>query len=366
MRTHNANNERIKRAYFTYLKEARRLSEGSIDAAAAAISRFEAYTKYRDFKSFHIRQAVAFKRKLADQINQKTGERLSKQTLYATLSALRAFFYWLAGQPGFRSRLAYADGDYFNLSDKETRIAKASTERAVPTVDQILQVLDCMPTVTEIDRRNQALIAFTLLTGARDGAIISLKLKHLNIAEGKLVQDAREVKTKFSKTFTTWFFPVPTEVLQIATDWVAFLTKDQLFGPNDPLFPATRVELDEQHVFRATGLSRAHWANATPVRKIFKQAFERAGLPYGNPHSFRNTLAQLGEQLCRTPEEFKTWSQNLGHEKVMTTFTSYGHVADARQRDLIRGLAHTSDDTADDERLVRQLLRDVRSAKRRY
>ena len=35
MRTHSPENERIKRAYFTYLKEARRLSEPSIDAAAA-------------------------------------------------------------------------------------------------------------------------------------------------------------------------------------------------------------------------------------------------------------------------------------------------------------------------------------------
>jgi len=52
MRKHNPENERVKRAYFIYLKEARRLSEHSIDSAAAAIARFEEYTKYRDFKPF--------------------------------------------------------------------------------------------------------------------------------------------------------------------------------------------------------------------------------------------------------------------------------------------------------------------------
>jgi hypothetical protein len=41
MRKHNSENERTKRGYFIYLKEARRLSEHSIDAAAAALSRFE-------------------------------------------------------------------------------------------------------------------------------------------------------------------------------------------------------------------------------------------------------------------------------------------------------------------------------------
>jgi hypothetical protein len=43
-------------------------------------------------------------------------------------------------------------------------------------------------------------------------------------------------------------------------------------------------------------------------------------------------LSQLGERLCRTPEEFKAWSQNLGHEQVLTTFSSYGQVAAERQQ----------------------------------
>lgn len=40
-----------------------------------------------------------------------------------------------------------------------------------------------------------------------------------------------------------------------------------------------------------------------------------------------------------TPEHFKAWSQNLGHEKVLTTFLSYGEVACQRQGEIIRGLA---------------------------
>ena len=40
-----------------------------------------------------------------------------------------------------------------------------------------------------------------------------------------------------------------------------------------------------------------------------------------------------------TPEQFKAWSQNLGHEKVLTTFLSYGEVACSRQGEIIRELA---------------------------
>ena len=89
----------------------------------------------------------------------------------------------------------------------------------------------------------------------------------------------------------------------------------------------------------AVGIGRKAWATAAPIRAIFKQAFEAAGLDYFNPHSFRSTLVQMGEKLCQTPEHFKAWSQNLGHEGVMTTFTSYGAVAPRRQGEIIMELA---------------------------
>ncbi|MGP8173195.1 MAG: site-specific integrase, partial [Terracidiphilus sp.] len=66
--------------------------------------------------------------------------------------------------------------------------------------------------------------------------------------------------------------------------------------------------------------------------------FELAGLPYFHPHSLRKTLARLGEQVCRSPEDFKAWSQNLGHEKVLTTFLNYGSVTCDRQGEILRGL----------------------------
>jgi len=363
MRTHNPENERLKRAYFTYLKEARRLGEHSIDAAAAALSAFEGYTRHRDFKRFHTQQAIGFKRKLAERVSQRTGDHLSNGTVFTTLNALRAFFHWLAGQPGYRSRLTYADADYFALSEKETRIAKASSERQVPTIEQILHVIGAMPTATDVELRNRALIAFTLLTGARDGAIVSLKLKHVDVREGKVVQDAREVRTKFSKSFTTWFFPVGDEARQIVADWVSFLTTEKLFGPADPLFPATQVVMGDDQRFQAGGLSRSHWSNATPVRTIFKEAFANAGIPYSNPHSFRKTLAQLGERLCRTPEQFKAWSQNLGHEQVLTTFSSYGHVAERRQAELIQALGWQTDSDARDADVVAQIMQIVEQAR---
>lgn len=51
---------------------------------------------------------------------------------------------------------------------------------------------------------------------------------------------------------------------------------------------------------------------------------------------------RLGENLCQTPEEFKVWSQNLGHEGILTTFYSYGDVQDYRQAGSTKKLKELS------------------------
>lgn len=359
MANQNAANTRIKREYFQYLREAKRRDEASIDAVAKALSRFEETNRQKDFKSFHREQAVAFKRKLDSQIAVRTGKPLSRATVHSTLSALRAFFVWLAGQPGYKSKLNYSDADYFNLSDKDVRIAKATHHKAFPTIEQIRHVLSVMPHGTDIEKRNRALIAFAILTGARDGALSSFQLRHVDLVEGFVFQDARDVRTKASKTFSTWFFPVGDNVRQIVDDWCAHLRGTLHWGESDPLFPATQLGLSEAGGFTAVGLRRDGWTTSAPVRDIFRKAFAAAGLPYYSPHKFRDTLVQLGERICTTPEAFKAWSQNLGHEHVLTTFTSYGIVAPHRQAELIRGLGQRpmANDMLDDPDVAELIAR---------
>jgi integrase len=339
MKSHHPANERIKRKYFIYLAEAQGQSQQSIDAVAAAIARFEAYTRYRDFRLFHIEQAKGFKQHFSEQSAGRSGELLSKATLYATLSVLRRFFHWLAGQPDYRSRISYSDAEYFNLSLKDARVAKTTRPARVPTLEQIRHVIFSMHATTDIELRDRALIAFTILTGARDGAIASLKLRHIDLVAGRVDQDARQVNTKFSKSISTTFFPVGDDIRAVVEDWVNYLRRDLLWGLDDPLFPATKVAVTGGRKFEAVGLDRKHWSNAGRIRMIFKDAFAACGLSYFNPHSFRNTLALLGQTLCKSPEAFKAWSQNLGHEHVLTTFCSYGNLDPHRQAEIMRSFA---------------------------
>lgn len=347
MRKHHPENERTKRRYFEFLKHAKRLAESSVDQVAAAIADFEAATGHRDFRQFRIELAQKYKRRLAERINAETGKPLAKATISSRLAALKAFFQWLAGQPGFRSKLTYSDAEYFNPSANDDRIAKAVREKPVASVEQIRRVLESMPVASDVQKRDRALIAFTLLSGARDNALASLSLKHVDLARRAVFQDARDVRTKNRKTFTTWFFPVGADVEAIVSDWISWLEKEKHWGPDDPLFPATKVTLGLSGGFENGGLARHQWKSAAAIRMIFKAAFAQAGLPYFNPHSFRNTLAMLGERICPSPEAFKAWSQNLGHEHVATTFTSYGAVPGHRQAEIFDQLRTRQEAPAD-------------------
>ena len=69
---YNPENERIKRKYFVFLKDAKGQNQATIDGVAAALTRFETYNKRKSFKAFHYEQAIAFKNYLARQNSVST------------------------------------------------------------------------------------------------------------------------------------------------------------------------------------------------------------------------------------------------------------------------------------------------------
>lgn len=345
MTKYNAKNERIKKAYLHLLKEADQKADTTIDGVRKALHRFEEYTGYADFARFDNGQAVGFKKYLAACKAERSGQPLSRATVHSTVNVLQEFMRWLAREPGYRKKIDMSDVRYLNLSKKDISIARSTKTKKVPTPEQIHAVIDAMPAVSDIDRRNRALIAGAFVTGMRDGALATLRLKHVDLECKLVTQDPAEVNTKFSKRIETFFFPVGADIEQIFIDWVIFLRVDKLYNHNDPVFPKTRVAANAQMSFEAQGIEPHFWSTAGPICKIFKHAFEGAGLPYFTPHSFRSTLAILGEQICQTPEEFKAWSQNLGHDSPLTTFASYGQVPTHRQGELVRkvGLSDVQD-----------------------
>ena len=339
MSNRNSKNERIKRQYGDFLKHADGRAEATIRQVEKAIQRYEDFTGSADFSNFDQRKAKAFKDHLVER-------GLSKSTMLSNVTALKRFFGWLAHQQGYRSRITLTDIDYLSLSDKDVRAAKAPADRAYPTIKQLEHAIAHMPASTDVERRDRALLAFTAITGVRDGALISLRVKHVDPVRRLVVQHPNEVSTKASKRIDTYFFPVSTTCEQIVLEWQRHLREVLLFSDDDPLFPKTSVGLDDNECFFAAGVCREFWSSAARVREVFKAAFKNAGLPLFTPHSLRHMLAHLAYSHCRSPEAVKAWSQNLGHESPLTTFTSYGTIATERQGELIR-TAHPVDADTD-------------------
>jgi integrase len=351
----NPKNDRVKRDYLIWLKEAKQRSSKTVEQARHAIDRLESYTGYKNFGTFNKDQALAFKRALLAMKGQRSGKAISISTVHHTLQAVKDFLAWLHGRQEYRNRIKPADIQYLNLTTGEERQAHTSRPRTYATIEQYRAALLAMPSATEIECRDRAVMALLLLTGMRDAALVSLKIKHLSLERNYVFQDPRQVATKFSKPIETFFFPVGDDVVAMVRDWVTYLTKDKLFGGEDPLFPKTLNGQDENRNFVAVGLSHEHWADATTVRKIFRAAYVRAGLSYFPPHTVRNTLTQLAYKLNLTPEQLKAWSQNMGHDQPLTTLTSYGHVSTERQGEIIGGLGQATQPATDSHDMAEKI-----------
>ena len=336
MRKFHEENERIKRRYLQYIREANGKDEKTVEKAASAILRFEKDTGYKCFKRFNIEQAVAFKKRLVKVKSDQTGKPLSKSTIDSILRELRGFFHYLAGQQGYKSKISYSDAAYFNNNMKDARVAHTHRDMRFPTIEQAQHAFNQMPKGDEIERRNRSLFAFLMLTGTRITAIASLKLKHIDLIEDCVYQDARDVQTKRAKTFTTWFLPIGDEYKNAFYDWVNYLRNEKLFGNDDALFPKPDIIVSENGGFKVNGLSRDNYNGSTALRDAIKQAFTDADLPAFGPHSFRRTLVNWGDKAYPEREAWKACTLNIGHSDTATTMSAYYRISAERQAQLIK------------------------------
>jgi integrase len=194
---------------------------------------------------------------------------------------------------------------------------------------------------------------------------LTVPLKHIDLDARTIFQDAREVRTKARKTFTSCFMPVGDEIREIVEDYVSFLRTQRGFGDNDPLFPKTAMRSDPIVGFVVDGLSRQHWSSGGPIRTIFREAFARAGVRYANPHSFRNTIVKRAYDLRLGLEELKAVSQSLGHKSLVTTVSAYGEVPHHREVEIMRALSERKsiEPTLEIEGVLRKLLAQIEASK---
>ncbi|ASP35771.1 site-specific integrase [Labrenzia sp. VG12] len=345
--------------YQTHMKEARGLDAKTISARMRHLGQFATSLGDKELTKLTRDDIINFKKRLnATDHGETNGDRtLAAPTIVQTCHDLKAFLEWLAKQSGYRS-LQRDLSDYCTPPRRLTAIAHTPKTKHVPSAADIVSTLAAMPQTTLQDRRDRAVIAFLFLTGVRDGVLVSLRLKHVDIEGRRVDQDANEVNTKFSKTARTTWFPVGEDIAAIVTEWVEERRASGAEG-DDPLFPRTPSAVRGP----CSGRKEEFWKTAAPVREIIRKATRVAGVPYFCPHSVRSTLARQFFSKARSPEERKAVSQNLGHENETTTMEHYATLSDDYQRELMLGLWERAEMPEEDLELV-DLINQVPSESR--
>jgi site-specific recombinase XerC len=321
----------------------------TVDAYLISIRDFERYVSGRPFADIKDRDAHGWRADLIAR-TQVTGSEggLSRSTVRHRASNLRAFFHWLAKQNGFK-HLASVSG-YFALPRGLTAVNDLTGPRAYPTLMEAIQMLAGLPETRLIDRRDRAIFAMAFIAGLRESALISLRMRHVDVTQRKVFHDGQTLRAKNGKSFVIDWFP-RTEAFQ--TVFCAWHDEARALGlrDNDALFPDALVLSRLRALTTPDRPAIQPMHSASTVDAIFRKASSIVGHHY-TPHSARHMLANLGDQLCRTSERRKAWSQNLGHETEAITWQHYGRVSAERKADLFTEFAHSAALTDDEKDLM--------------
>lgn len=309
-------NELVKNNYFAYCRGAEGLSESTINKYAQCIFKWQTCFKEADFSDISKMQCDEFK-KFLKQEAEKNNTSLSNQ--YDILRHLKRFFLWLTEQKGYE-HIRKTDISYLRLSKSETRIALEKKDKDTPSLKEIQDIVRRIQPNTEVDMRDRALIAFLILTGMRISAVVSLPIQAFDPFKILITQDpGLGVKTKNSKKILSTFLPIFWEEGEsIFLDWYNHLKNNKGFGPQKPIFPASKS-------LSLKSVSDKFWQTSGPVREMIRERCKEAGVSYYNPHSFRHSAVAFMSERGLTEADKRAVSLVLGHEHVGTTFGSYGY-----------------------------------------
>lgn len=291
-----------------------------------AIRDFERFTGGKPFERITAADVAIWRTEVIRRAGAYREDRgISRSSARHRASHLRRFFEWLAKQPAHK----HLDGisGYFQLPRKFHAGPELSAAKVYPTIDEALEMLNSLPRRTLKDRRDRAIFAMAFVAGLRESALITLRVRHVDVVLKRVHHDGRDLNAKNGKSFEIDWFPRSEPFQAVLLDWI---NEVHSFGisENDALFPDIR-KIAGRDIARQGRSSIDPMRTAGAVDAVFAQA--RKGRQHYTPHSARHTLAALGDKICRTPEQRKAWSLNLGHSSEAVTWAHYGRVDDARK-----------------------------------
>ncbi len=324
-----SNNERIKHKYFDRL--AQKFDKKTIAKIVYALLIFEEFNNFKDFKLFCYEDSKNFQKYLLKRYTQ------SMQTANRAITYVKQFFLWLREHEGYK-KLCFDDIDSLQLSLKDREKARVNKPKDYLSIDKWQEIILNLKPIEPIEYRNRAIFTCLILTGARVDALISLKIKDVNLEHNYIFQDSSHVNTKFSSSHKINLWNFNPELKQILEDWIDKLKNEYGFNDNCTLFPKIRITSNNEFKFEADGFIKEPIKSTSIVRKELTKQLNKSNLGHYTPHTIRNSLIALFMGFDLNPEQLKAISQNMCHKSLNTTINSYYNVHEYRQDKIIQEL----------------------------
>jgi len=293
--------------FLQYLRHERGQAEHTQRTYAALLNKFVAWAGEQglaDWKAVELRHLMAFldherKRALANQPKEST-RRLSSESVYLEIAALRAFYRFAEGEKLLTANVA----EYLSLPRRWQRLPKALTSQ------EIEKLLAPETPETPHSLCDQAVLELAYSSGLRLAELRGARLEHLHLDAGFI-----NVIGKGNKERVVPLGRKAAEALKRYID----TARPQLVRPRSP-----------GNVFLTK--------RGTPFAQVtlwlrLKQRARRAGIERNvTPHMLRHSFAT---HLLEHGADLRVIQELLGHASIATTEV-YTHVSGSRLREVHR------------------------------
>ncbi|MEM7472253.1 MAG: tyrosine-type recombinase/integrase [Pseudomonadota bacterium] len=320
-------NDRILHEWLNY---GGRWSLKTIEAKLAAIRQFEEFCGGQAFSELSRNDVTRYRDHLKTRVEARDNECLSVSTVRHLASHVMSFSDWLIEQPEF-ARLDRSLPKQLILPKRFDAAPLGMAERPIPTVDEAERAINLMSGETIKGRRDRAMVAIAFLGALRADTVTSLLLKHLQIGDRIIGQDAVGSRTKNGKSLRIKFFPLPPVFLDVLEKWMeelielGFRQEDAIF-PDEKYLSKTVIGADSDRI--------KVMASTHAISSAFKLASRLVEKEF-SPHSAKHCIGQLGLDRCKTPLQTKAWSQNMGHEGEDITQRYYQNIPESGVHEIL-------------------------------
>ncbi|WP_299723305.1 helix-turn-helix domain-containing protein [uncultured Tateyamaria sp.] len=330
-----------------------RFADATVDAHLRAIRFLEDVLQGKSFTSLSTVDIDRVRSELKLQLSGARDAPKSRSSVSHTSSHIRKFLVWLLKQD-FASDLPKDLPDYIELPKAVYAQCLPRPQKEYPLIEEAEAMLERMPSQTLPRKRDRAMFAIAFLGALRADTLVSLRLKHLSVAEKMIIQDGTVSRTKNGKSLEIWWFPISEAFSAEVTKWEA-LIRDLGFHDDDPLFPDLKYLLNGYPKRYPNAPPIEPMKTKTAVNKTFAIASSGAKAHY-TPHSAKHTMAAERDRRHLTARERKAWLENIGHDTEQITDRHYGQLSGDERRRALKNIGDGSEQLSVLERLTNDEL----------